>query len=459
MKQLVFMIASTIAGTLGVYTVSPILGVFVYYMFAVLRPQYMWKWSLPEGITWSYFVALATIGAAIMGSRKSGNSDGYGEQAQRPSEAMLRVHWCMLCFALWIGVTVLMARNMEAAYPWFEEYAKIFVMYFVSAGLVCKVRHVWALFLMTALVLAYIAYEVNYLYLVNHRLNIYSDGYGGLDNNGAGLMLAMGMPLCWFCFEGVDRWWRWGFLVLIPVIVHAVLMTFSRGAMLSLCVGCIVLGLRSRRRGQLAIVLIVFLVGLIPVMAGPEISARFLTIRDNDVDDSANSRRQSWAAAFKIAADNPVFGVGVRNANLLSQRYGADVEGRTIHSQYLQIAADNGFVGLSLYLGVFAVAWLRLRDCRRSLGELPENVGRRVAAMAGGLEGALVVFGFGSAFLSLEVFELPYLVLLLAVQLGAITRVGRVSDDLLEVDGLAESDAEVPVDSLIAEVQGDAGGA
>ena len=50
-----------------------------------------------------------------------------------------------------------------------------------------------------------------------------------------------------------------------------------------------------------------------------------------------------------------MFGVGIRNSNLFSYQYGADMEGRTIHSQYLQIAADNGFVGLGLYLAVLAL--------------------------------------------------------------------------------------------------------
>ena len=60
------MIAATLVGTVGVYQYEPFLGVAVYYLFAVLRPQYMWKWSLPQDVSWSYYVALATIGAALM---------------------------------------------------------------------------------------------------------------------------------------------------------------------------------------------------------------------------------------------------------------------------------------------------------------------------------------------------------------------------------------------------------
>ena len=53
-------------------------------------------------------------------------------------------------------------------------------------------RQLWILLVLTASLLGYIAYEVNFLYLAYHYLGIWRSGYGGLDNNGAGLMLAMG---------------------------------------------------------------------------------------------------------------------------------------------------------------------------------------------------------------------------------------------------------------------------
>ncbi len=46
--------------------------------------------------------------------------------------------------------------------------------------------------------LAYIAYEVNIKYLTEGRLDIWLNGYGGVDNNLAGLMLAVGVPLSLF---------------------------------------------------------------------------------------------------------------------------------------------------------------------------------------------------------------------------------------------------------------------
>lgn len=445
MKQLAFMIAFTALGTVGVLW-SPFYGVFVYYLFAVLRPQFMWEWSLPTGIAWSSYVALATIGATFLGLLGFIRVEPRHPEDVPHTHRPVLGHVCFALFAGWVSLTYFTAHSQDAAYPWFLEYLKIFLMYFVAAYLVRTTNQVWALFLMIGLVLGYISYEINYLYLVNGYLGIERNGYGGLDNNGAGLMLAMGAPICWFAFEGVQKWFRWAFLLLIPVIIHAVLMTYSRGAMLSLVVTVPLLVLRSRMKKLLILGLVLFGVIALPLLAGKEIRARFFSIQEHEVDASANSRRQSWLAAYRIARDHPVFGVGIRNANLFSYQYGADMEGRTIHSQYLQILADNGFIGLGLYLVVISSAWLSLRRTRLQYRERMDGEAIRIRAMSAGLESTLMLFCFGAIFLSLEVFELPFLVLLLAAQLRLVSDADdSQSDDLvrteeIEQDQLVNSD-------------------
>jgi probable O-glycosylation ligase (exosortase A-associated) len=235
-------------------------------------------------------------------------------------------------------------------------------------------------------------------------------------------MLTMGVPICILLWDEIRGRWRWLFLALVPVIVHAVLMTFSRGAMLSLLITCPLLAIRCKRRLQMASLGAVLFLGAIPIMAGPEIRSRFMTLEKNDEDESANSRRGSWAAAWNMAQDNPVFGVGIRNSNLFSYDYGADMPGRTIHSQYLQIAADNGFVGLGLYLAMLGSVWLDTRFCRLAVRGRDDLRSRRIYVVASGVETSMAAFCFGSIFLSLETFELPFLLLLLGSQLGVLVR-------------------------------------
>jgi probable O-glycosylation ligase (exosortase A-associated) len=324
-------------------------------------------------------------------------------------------------FGFWILVTCLTARHFDVSWEWFIEYLKIFVMFVVAARLITTARQVLALFIMIGLSLGYIAYEINAYYFFQGYMGIYQRGYGGLDNNGAGLMLAMGMPVCWFAFESTRRWWRWFYLALIPTIVHSVMLTYSRGAMLSLIVVCPFIWWRSRQKFWLTMVLAAFVLVVVPILAGPQIRARFMTIEKHELDDSANSRKQSWAAAWKMALDYPIFGVGVRNAPLFSHQYGADYEGRVIHSQYLQLAADNGLVGLTLFLAMLVCALMALRRCRRFVAGQNDPESQRIAAIAGGVECSLIVYCTGAIFLSLDTFELFYLLILLSFQLAVVT--------------------------------------
>ena len=255
-----------------------------------------------------------------------------------------------------------------------------------------------------------------FLYLVNNYLGIYLNGYGGLDNNGAGLMLAMAVPVCVFIWESHHKLWRWFFAAMVPVLLHAVLMTYSRGAMVALLVTSPLIFLRSRRK-KLMTVGFVALAFIIPILAGPEIRKRFFSVEQYEEDKSAQSRFSSWSAGFEIAKEYPVFGIGPRNSPLVIKHYGADMSGRVIHSQYLQLAADTGFVGLAWYLGILTCTFFALRSVRRATKRDLSETGQRVFGIACGLEGALAVFCVGAFFLSLEVFELPYLLMMISMQL------------------------------------------
>ena len=410
MKQTLFMVALTAIGVVGPFF-EPVVGVAVYYLFAVLRPQFMWQWALPRGIEWSEYVAVATILGALVHT--------VLRSRERSARRFSPTHLLVLLFAVWISVTYVTAISPATAFPWWVDYLKIFVMFMVATLAIRSVNELRVLMIMTALALGYIAYEINFMYVFQGYLGIFHNGYGGLDNNGAGLMLAMGVPLCLAVWDMEQRWWRWIFAGLIPPIVHAVLMTYSRGAMLSLALAAPLMILRTRRRWQM-IAGALAIAAILPVLAGREIRDRFFSVQQYEEDRSAQSRFESWQAAWHIALDYPVFGAGIRNSPLLSKRYGADERGRVIHSQYLQVLADGGFPALVLYLALLASTWLGVRRTRRLARSGTRLEDRRAAGVARGVETAMAVFCIGALFLSLEVFELPWLLLMLGAQLPMI---------------------------------------
>jgi probable O-glycosylation ligase (exosortase A-associated) len=415
MKQTALMLVLLLVGTAGPILYGPFLGVAIYYLFAVLRPQSLWRWALLVDLRWSYYVAVATILSTVIHVSNTSTGKRFGS-----------THAALFAFAIWMTLSHLFALNAEVSSQWYPEYFKIFLMFFCGSLIISSLDQVRILYLIAVGAVGYIAYEVNFLYLTAGRLDIYRMGYGGLDNNGAGLMIAMGIPMAYFLWQGYRRWWRWIFLATLLLMIHAVLMTYSRGAMLALLVTSPLLILRGRRKQQ-TLCFTMLVLFAVPILAGKEIRARFFSIEQYEEDGSAQSRFGSWNAAWNIAKDYPLFGVGLRNADLLSESYGADSQGRTIHSQYLQILADSGFPALGLYLLVFLGAWRNVRRAQKHFRHSELESDLILYSLACGIEGTLVVFVVGSSFLSLEVFELPYLIILLALKFSLAVTYEAVS--------------------------------
>ncbi len=382
----------------------------------MLRPQYLWKWALPPDIPWSEIVGWATI-AATAWSLLSQQTDTASESRRRFSGA----HKAFLVFGAWICITYVTSLNQDLAWPFLIDYLKIFLMFVVATLVVRTVRQVWWIYVLSTGSLIYIAYEMNFVYFTAYRLDIYHNGYGGLDNNGAGLMLAMAVPLAIHGWEAATSKWRWLLIAGVPVLIHAVLMSYSRGAMLSLVLALPLIIVRSRRKAQFAVVLVALL-ATIPYLAGDEIRNEFFSLKKYDTDSSANQRFDSWSAAFAIANEYPVFGAGIRNSTMLTLSHGADKAGRVIHSQYLQYLADAGYPGLTLYLLALFSLWVAMARSRRWLKKSDAPDAKAAHSMVNGVEGALFVFCIGASFLSLEVFELPYVMALLGAQIGLLTR-------------------------------------
>lgn len=426
MKQWLFMFLSTFVGTAGSFAWSPVYGIAVYYMYAVLRPQFIWEWVLLGGFQlsdfdWSKYVAASTLLATaawkfgLFAPSRMAARPWYGDPPYT------RSHYLFLGFVAWISLTYVTAIDRERAWPFFLEYVKIFAMFICATLVLRTVKDLWLIYFVVLGSAVYIGYEINFLYVAYKWMILMSRGYGGLDNNGAALILAMAVPMCFFAWEAVRHWVRWGFLAVIPILLHAVLLSYSRGAMVSLCVVAPVVLLRTRHKLLVGAVFAAILAAL-PVMAGKEIRERFFSIENQHLDESANARKVTWGIAIRMATERPLFGMGIRNSNLFTYSYGADMPGRSIHSQYLQTAADSGWVAFGLYVGMLGSVFLGLHQVRRALRQWKDPESLRVQSLASGIECALVLFCFGAIFLSLEHFELPYIMMLLAVQLHAITR-------------------------------------
>jgi hypothetical protein len=162
MKQFAFMIATTLLGVVGSFQVSPAWGVAVYYLYAVLRPQFIWQWMDVGGVqltavAWSFYVAIATLIATILwrtGSiapSKATQTPWYGDPPYT------RSHYLFLGFMFWVALSYPTAKSTATAYPWFIEYLKIFVMFVCATFVLRTVRDLWIIYLVITFGLGYAA--------------------------------------------------------------------------------------------------------------------------------------------------------------------------------------------------------------------------------------------------------------------------------------------------------------
>ena len=428
MKHFLIMLAVTILGSAAAIAV-PFWGVMLYYGFATLRPQYLWDWSLSQGpqLRWSLTAGIVAVVATLVNLSTV-------LRTFRGNKVLV----CLAIYAVLLLLSMLTAYNPKTALYWAQEYGKVFLMLFVATLVIQRFWQVRAMGVMIALCLGYIAYEVNFLYLVEGgRLDIYHHGYGGLDNNGAGALLVLGLPFAYFLATSpVGNWSRsrriFGALLGLGIL-HAVMMTYSRGAMVTGAVGLAWLILHHRPRFQ-SVVMTVLLAGSISVMAGQEIRDRFMSTTEYQTDGSAQARFDSWSAAWNMVLRDPLLGKGIRNANAYSQNYGADRAGRTIHNQYLQIAADSGLPAAGVYVGMISLGIVGLGLARRRCVQAedmaqdaptPENAqglsaeaikdrARDAGLLCLSLQTALIMFAVSSLFLSVELVEVPWLLIVLS---------------------------------------------
>ena len=436
MKQVTFLSLMTVLGAVGAMQ-TPFWGVLLYYTLAVLRPQALWDWALDGSIRWSLLAAIITLVSFWLHLSRLITRSAFNSMVT-----------LFILYSLLVMFSMITAFNPQIAQGWAIEYAKVMVIAVIASMVIEHFWQVRLLALMILLMLGYIAWEINFLYFFQGgQLNIYHYGYGGLDNNGAGLLLAMGVPFA-YCFamspvKGWLRWWPPVAALMGLILMHAILMTYSRGAMLATALGIIWVLIHHRPRWQSGAAA-VGLVMVLSVMAGPQIQQRFLSTAQYKTDASAQSRFESWVAAWQIAWENPILGKGIRNSNQYTRNYGADFQGRTIHNQYLQIAADTGIPAVALYLLMLGFGMFNFRRgrlmCRDALKDTQDDEVKRHIRHASQVclacQASLLIFIFDSMFLSLEMFETPWLLLVMA---GVLPRAMQT-----HLDGLCAAKEDEP---------------
>src|SRR5690606_15473376 len=222
MKGLIFTYGMTYGGAL-VALFNPLIGLLVYIAFAIINPEALWSWSVPQGGHYSRIVAIATL----MGwaARGCGNWQ-FG-----------RARWIVLMF---IGFFVwgtlsgqLAATRTTLGYMFTVEMAKVLIPFLVGMTIIDSPKKLEWLAWTLVLSIGFLAFEINLQYLQGFN-RLHAVGIAGGDNNSAATRIATGVGIALFLgLTSKSTWQRMLGLGCALLMAHAVLLSFSRGAMLA----------------------------------------------------------------------------------------------------------------------------------------------------------------------------------------------------------------------------------
>lgn len=168
----------------------------------------------------------------------------------------------------------------------------------------------------------------------------------------------------------VSRRERLGFLVTVIAMAGALMMTLSRGSWLALLLS---LGVFSLLRGARAVafVLVVALSApwWLPVKVVERVQHTFEgkhSTEDQELEDSAQVRVDQWKALPEIFDEAPIFGHGYRTFANLWARFSPDHEPKAAHSTWVELAAEEGVLGMVAYLWIISIlGWTAFKAWRR----------------------------------------------------------------------------------------------
>lgn len=423
MLGLIFTYTMAYGGS-AVALVSPWVGFLIYVSFAILQPGFgLWYWSVPRG-NYSKVLAISLlIGWAAR---------GFGNW--RLGQAGIGL-FALFGYLVWNAVATTQAVVPEVAWDWVESQAKIVIPVLVGTSLINSVRELKQLAWVVLLSHGYAAFDLNLSYFGGFN-RLHEAGFGFMDNNCMGISLVSCTGLGIFLCLGTPRLWQKAVAVgCIGLMVHAIMFSMSRGAMLGLI---LVVGLSFLLIPKRPVHYLALLGGVLLTVSttGPEVIKRFDSAfaEGGERDNSAQSRLDMWGICARVAVERPVFGLGPAQFHVHAAEFGLPA-GKEAHTTWLQMAAELGIPGVVFLLMFFVVPPVALWRVSRERFPVPDPFFRDIARM---VIAATAGYLFTAQFVTLPGLEAPYYI----TMLGAGVLKLLANPDLLATGGPAARTAE-----------------
>ncbi|MFG0333714.1 MAG: O-antigen ligase family protein [Maioricimonas sp. JB049] len=171
-----------------------------------------------------------------------------------------------------------------------------------------------------------------------------------------------------------SRAWKILTLLALGCATAGAFLAFSRSAIVA--AGMVVLFAAWKRYVSRTKVMVAFAVAVLALLATPEYSTRMASLlnlremltagRHSEADGALKGRATEMGAAALVFIDHPLVGVGPGMFKYYSRDYGERIGLRALaperqaHCLPLDVAAENGLLGLICLVGVFGAVSVRL---------------------------------------------------------------------------------------------------
>jgi O-antigen ligase len=297
------------------------------------------------------------------------------------------LRWAVV-FLLWALVTALFAIAPETAWLALVDWLKALVFFFVVVS-VLRTRQQLRFYILLILV-AYVIWPARgtlFGYLHGSTVAgraVWNKMYSNSNDLAAITLLMLGLALAIATVKTQNIWVRRAAAALVAVTILIILLTQSRGVFVGLLVGFgppLLAHLMKRPSGAAPVLVVLAVIAvLVPAASWHRlegITSITETIAGADKErrppagedrfeqfasDSARQRFDILKTGLHIAASHPLLGVGLGCYRVANARYAPQLGERDAHNTYVSVAAETGFPGLLLWLGL---VWSVLAQARR----------------------------------------------------------------------------------------------
>jgi probable O-glycosylation ligase (exosortase A-associated) len=371
-------------------------------LVAYLNPH-----RLTWGVAYNFPVALVIGGATLAGLPFAKNTNKRIFNLQTILLIAL-FGWFCITF-LHASQDPILVRHLDDSRMELERIGKILLMIFITILLVSSKERLRNLFLVTTFSFGFFAVKGSlFVWRTSGEFRVYGPPDSFIsDNNAFGLALNMALPMFYYMAKNEsNRWIRRLLYLSFFCGIIAVLLTYSRGALLGLLVVLAVIALKSKAK-ILAGFLMVACAWTVLTFAPSQWMQRMGDFAHGNVDDSAAQRLNSWRFAWELAKDYPITGGGLRTFTPeLFDRYTPQFVFNGPHSIYFQTLGEHGFVGLALFLLLLGTTLYSVRTVRKRAAMFAPAAW--IIPYSHMIEASLLAFMISGAFLELAYFDLFY---------------------------------------------------